>query len=470
LVAPCFVVGKLRVVGYARAARDDRMAKPSSSKKPAPKAALKAPPKAAAKASPTAEAKAPRKGVPVVKAASKSATTQASGAKPAAPKPTAPKPTAAQSPVGGRKDDAAGNRAAKPATRAAPGKATGASKARTAPLPKPPPIIAAKVELRPPPPPKHRAVLAAAAHAAATHAAATHAAATHAAATHAAATHAAATHAAATHAAAGAGSAGAGAPSVDVSGALGGNSAAGAASGLTGSPDLADATMLRPSRPPTPVTGTAAMKNLAQRNAAALRPSTDPAEISSEAQRILAEGDTAAVQALGEALSAERSIPQTCKVLDDVLAAKPDLLTGLVDRFVTLVASPQKRTVQTAAAALPVMARLAPARVARHLQALTERFPACSETGKDGLVSTFAALCMASVAYQKRLEPVLELALSSADPKSLQRWAEIILPSLKGEPHARARAVVENRLPSMPRPLAQPIATFLGIKLRPAAS
>jgi hypothetical protein len=470
LVAPCFVVGKLRVVGYARAARDDRMAKPSSSKKPAPKAALKAPPKAAAKASPTAEAKAPRKGVPVVKAASKSATTQASGAKPAAPKPaapkpTAPKPTAAQSPVGGRKDDAAGNRAAKPATRAAPGKATGASKARTAPLPKPPPIIAAKVELRPPPPPKHRAVLAAAAHAAATHAAATLAAATHA-----ADTRAADTRAADTRAAAGAGSAGAGAPSVDVSGALGGNSAAGAASGLTGSPDLADATMLRPSRPPTPVTGTAAMKNLAQRNAAALRPSTDPAEISSEAQRILAEGDTAAVQALGEALSAERSIPQTCKVLDDVLAAKPDLLTGLVDRFVTLVASPQKRTVQTAAAALPVMARLAPARVARHLQALTERFPACSETGKDGLVSTFAALCMASVAYQKRLEPVLELALSSADPKSLQRWAEIILPSLKGEPHARARAVVENRLPSMPRPLAQPIATFLGIKLRPAAS
>ena len=446
------------------------MAKPSSSKKPAPKAALKAPPKAAAKASPTAEAKAPRKGVPVVKAASKSATTQASGAKPAAPKPaapkpTAPKPTAAQSPVGGRKDDAAGNRAAKPATRAAPGKATGASKARTAPLPKPPPIIAAKVELRPPPPPKHRAVLAAAAHAAATHAAATLAAATHA-----ADTRAADTRAADTRAAAGAGSAGAGAPSVDVSGALGGNSAAGAASGLTGSPDLADATMLRPSRPPTPVTGTAAMKNLAQRNAAALRPSTDPAEISSEAQRILAEGDTAAVQALGEALSAERSIPQTCKVLDDVLAAKPDLLTGLVDRFVTLVASPQKRTVQTAAAALPVMARLAPARVARHLQALTERFPACSETGKDGLVSTFAALCMASVAYQKRLEPVLELALSSADPKSLQRWAEIILPSLKGEPHARARAVVENRLPSMPRPLAQPIATFLGIKLRPAAS
>ncbi|MBN8613570.1 MAG: hypothetical protein J0L92_23445 [Deltaproteobacteria bacterium] len=224
----------------------------------------------------------------------------------------------------------------------------------------------------------------------------------------------------------------------------------------------------RPSRPPAPITGTAAMKNLAQRNAAALRPSTDLADMSSEAQRILAENDASAVATIGEAIAAERSLGANCKILDDVLAAKPDLLVGLVDRFVVLVASPQKRTVQTVAVALPVMARLAPARVARHLQALTERFPLCSEVGKDGLVSTFAALCMASVAYQKRLEPVLELALSSADPKSLQRWAEIILPSLKGEPHARARAVVEGRLPMMPRPLAQPIASFLGIKLRPA--
>jgi len=226
----------------------------------------------------------------------------------------------------------------------------------------------------------------------------------------------------------------------------------------------------RPSRPPAPVTGTAAMKNLAQRNAAALRPATDPLDMSSEAQRILTENDSAAVLALGESLASEKQIPASCKILDDVLAAKPDLLVGLVDRFVLLVASPNKRTVQTVAQALPVMARLAPARVARHLQPLTDRFPECNEVGKDGLVSTFAALCMASVAYQKRLEPVLELALASADPKTLQRWAEIILPSLKGEPHARARAVVEGRLPAIPRPIAQPIATFLGIKLRPVAS
>jgi hypothetical protein len=226
----------------------------------------------------------------------------------------------------------------------------------------------------------------------------------------------------------------------------------------------------RPTRPPAPITGTAAMKTLAQRHAATLRPATDPMEMSSDAARIIDSNDPNAVLALGDGMSSEKLVNATCKTVDDILAAKPDLLVGLVDRFVVLIASPHKRTIQSVALALPVMARVAPARVARHLQALTERFEETNEVGKDGLVSTFAALCMASVAYQKRLEPVLDVALSTADAKTLQRWAEIILPSLKGEPHARARAVVEGRLPALPRVMAQPIATFLGIKLRPVVS
>lgn len=158
------------------------------------------------------------------------------------------------------------------------------------------------------------------------------------------------------------------------------------------------------------------------------------------------------------------------RVLEEVLARKPEMLVPQIERLVSVVSSPHRRAVQTAAMALPVMARLAPARVARHLPLLTERFSSTSDVAKDGLVATFAALCTASVAYQKRLEPVLELALSSAEPMLLQRWAETILPSLKGEPHARARAVVEARLPVIPRAQAQPIANFLGIKLRPAAA
>mgnify|MGYP000741766283 CR=1 FL=1 len=42
----------------------------------------------------------------------------------------------------------------------------------------------------------------------------------------------------------------------------------------------------------------------------------------------------------------------------------------------------------------------------------------------------------------------------------------IVLPALKGEPHARARGVVEARLYRIPRAIAQQIADILKIKLR----
>jgi hypothetical protein len=143
-----------------------------------------------------------------------------------------------------------------------------------------------------------------------------------------------------------------------------------------------------------------------------------------------------------------------------------ELVVPLVDKFVAGITSEHKRVIQTSADALPQVARVAPARVARHLDKLKTAFDQANETGKDGLVRTFAALCTASVAYQKRLEPVLTKALAQAEGKMLLKWTETVLPALKGEPHARARAVVEERLHKIPRSTAQPIADFLGIKLR----
>ncbi|MCS6858666.1 MAG: hypothetical protein NZM37_13190 [Sandaracinaceae bacterium] len=213
----------------------------------------------------------------------------------------------------------------------------------------------------------------------------------------------------------------------------------------------------------------AAMKSLAQRHAASLRPSLSIDEISQEARRIVMENDATALAALIDGLTAERGVAERSKHIDEILAVKPDMFVAFIDRFVQLILSPHKKAAQSAASVLPVMAKLAPARVAKHLSVLIEGFDQATEGGRDGLVSTFAALCTASVAYQKRLEPVLEKALEVAEPKSLRRWAEVILPALKGEPHARARAVVEGRLPRIPRSLALPIATFLGVKLRPGS-
>ncbi len=157
---------------------------------------------------------------------------------------------------------------------------------------------------------------------------------------------------------------------------------------------------------------------------------------------------------------------QAARVIGEVLSRKPELLVGAVKELVEAVRSPHKRAVAAAADALPVVAKHSPARVAKHLDTLKEAFDETTDAGRDGLVRTFAQLCIASVAYQKRLEPILTHALRQAEGKTLVRWTLTALPALKGEPHANARAVVEDRLYRLPRSVAQPIAEYLGVRLR----
>lgn len=181
-------------------------------------------------------------------------------------------------------------------------------------------------------------------------------------------------------------------------------------------------------------------------------PSTDERPITELGDDLISGKKTAAVNA--------------ARAIDALVEQSPETVTPIIDRFVKAIGASEKRPAQTAATALPIMARVAPARVARHLPRLKDSFDDATPVGKDGLVRTFAGLCTASVAYQKRLEGVLNKALGEADAKTLQKWTEVVLPALKGEPHARARATVEARLERIPKAVAQKIADFLGIKLR----
>jgi hypothetical protein len=194
-----------------------------------------------------------------------------------------------------------------------------------------------------------------------------------------------------------------------------------------------------------------------------------PSAIQTLAQELIAANDAQAVLRHAVALEDEResAANHAARLMQELAELKPELLVPLIERFARLVANKNKRVVTTCASALAPLSRIAPAKVAKQLPVLTQNWEHTTEEGKDGLVRTFAGLCTASVAYQKRLEPALARALGEAEPKLLIRWTEIVLPALKGEPHARARAVVEERLPVIPRPQAQKIADFLGIKLRP---
>ncbi len=187
-----------------------------------------------------------------------------------------------------------------------------------------------------------------------------------------------------------------------------------------------------------------------------------------EASKVLSGEAPRTVAELGDDLaSGKKSVAASAaRVLDEIVATKPEAVVPIIDRYAVVIGGSDRRPAQSAAKALPLMARIAPARVARHLPRLKEAFTGATAPGRDGLVRTFAGLCTASVAYQKRLEDVLNQALSEADAKTLITWSEVVLPALKGEPHARARATVEGRLGRIPKVHAQKIADFLGIKLR----
>lgn len=189
-------------------------------------------------------------------------------------------------------------------------------------------------------------------------------------------------------------------------------------------------------------------------------------ELSAAAAEILA-GNEAQLLPQVQALEQEgRAASSAARVVEEVIHHKPQLGAPHIGRLVKLLIGGQPRAAQAAATTLPLLAKVAPAKVARHLDALRDGFAAASEPAKDGMVRVFIALCVASVAYQRRVIDVLEKALAGAEPKTLVQWTELALPALKGEPHAQARAVVEQRLYELPKPQAQRIADFLGVKLR----
>ena len=161
--------------------------------------------------------------------------------------------------------------------------------------------------------------------------------------------------------------------------------------------------------------------------------------------------------------------PHAARVLEALAQQKPELLAPHIELLVKQLDSPNQPVAQCSAHCLPVLARVAPAKVAKQLKAMQAALPDAPAIAKDGLVRTFVALCVASVTYQKRLIDSFELALRTAAPEQLPAWVEHILPALKGEPYAQARSVVEQRLPDpeLPREIAQRVADFLGVKLRP---
>ena len=106
-----------------------------------------------------------------------------------------------------------------------------------------------------------------------------------------------------------------------------------------------------------------------------------------EAERLLEAQDNAAIGAHTENMisGGRTAATQSARVVSEIVTRKPEALASFVDRLVTGLRSEHKRVIQASAQALPAVAQVAPARVAKHLDRLKEGFDELSEAGQDGM-------------------------------------------------------------------------------------
>ena len=172
---------------------------------------------------------------------------------------------------------------------------------------------------------------------------------------------------------------------------------------------------------------------------------------------------------LREMAARDPAAERAAQVVEQVANTAPALFAPHVPSLLDLLSAEPGAVSQVSARTLVQLTRVAPAKVAKHLDRLRSLFESGPSSTRDGTLQIFIGLCRASVVYQKRLIDVLERALSEADPPTLTRWASLVLPALKGQPHFQARELLETRLRQLSGKPAEQLADLLGVPPRVTA-
>lgn len=154
------------------------------------------------------------------------------------------------------------------------------------------------------------------------------------------------------------------------------------------------------------------------------------------------------------------------KTLHELSLLDPRRPGAVVSRIARHLDLEDEEVVAPCAQVLATVTRVAPAKVAKHSDLLVHTWAAAQPVGREGIVQALVGLCEASVVYQRRLGPHLEQVLLDADLEQLVRWSKALLPTLKGEPYANARTIVESRLSELPREEGRAACATAGVSYR----
>ena len=148
--------------------------------------------------------------------------------------------------------------------------------------------------------------------------------------------------------------------------------------------------------------------------------------------------------------SRETRLANDCiKVLYEIAARDPELVTDDTEKFLSLLRSPNNRLVWGAMTALTFVTRLRPQVVFGSLDSVLEAFEAGSVIARDNAVSVLAELARADSRYADAVFPILLSHLASCRSKEVPQHAERVSVCINQKNFRPFAEVLENRKPDL---------------------
>lgn len=148
--------------------------------------------------------------------------------------------------------------------------------------------------------------------------------------------------------------------------------------------------------------------------------------------------------------SREHRLANDCiKVLYEIAARDPELVTDNTEKFLQLLRSPNNRLVWGAMTALTFVTRLCPQTVFDSLDSVLEAFETGSVITKDNAVSVLAELAKADARYEETVLPILLAHLAACRAKEIPQHAERVSVCIGRKNFRPFADVLESRKPEL---------------------
>ena len=166
------------------------------------------------------------------------------------------------------------------------------------------------------------------------------------------------------------------------------------------------------------------------------------------ARELAAKKDKKGIREIAENLwNKDKNIQADCiKVLYEVGAIQPGLITGHTEDFVKCLRSKNNRLAWGGMMALVSVAKANPDSVFKHLDAIKKAKETGSVITVDNAISTLAHTAAANKKYNEAIFPYLLQHLAGCRPKDVPQHSEKSIPALNGSNKAEFINILEKRL------------------------